>query len=110
MPTLTQFRLHLNEGSIAFSCEPETAQALDQALKAFLVCFKDATPEAGPRPCLEFQRSGGVFFEVFCNPNIWANPFSAKVLVTIKDTHLRLSSEVELTQLRDDLSDFLAQI
>lgn len=113
-PTLSKFRLHLSEGSLAFACEPETAQALDTALTHLLTSFKVAaannTQANGTLPPLEFRHQGAVFFEVFCNPNIWPNPFAARVLVTIKDTNFHLSTETELAQLRDDLSSYLEQI
>jgi hypothetical protein len=113
-PTLTKFRLHLSDGSIAFACEPEAAHALDTALTNLLASFKAAvannTQTNGALPPLEFRHNGAVFFEVFCNPNIWPNPFAAKLLITIKDANMHLSTEADLAQLRDDLSSYLEQI
>jgi hypothetical protein len=36
--------------------------------------------------------------EIFCNPNIWGNPFAAKVLTIRRDDRIRLRSEAELTR------------
>jgi hypothetical protein len=114
-PSLTKFRLHLHDGSIAFDCEPEAARSLQAALTDLLERFKSTATAAGngtnsPHPPLEFRHSGAVFLEVFCNPNIWPNPFSAKLLVTIKDANIHLTTEADLAQLRDDLGNYLEQV
>lgn len=112
-------RLNLNQGSVSFHLQPEAARALQVALGHLRERFKvaagqDANKSGGPQPTWEFQnrafqRPDEVFFEAFCNPNIWANPFAAKVLLTIKDTQIQIRAETELTQLQDDLEEFFAQ-
>jgi hypothetical protein len=56
---------------------------------------------------MEYRYTGDIFLEVFCNPNIYPSPFAAKVLLTVRDDRLRLTSEAELTQLIEDLNLFL---
>jgi hypothetical protein len=58
---------------------------------------------------IEYQYTGDVFLEMFCNPNIWANPFVAKVLITLRDDRIRVSSEVELTRIIEDVDRFMEQ-
>ena len=58
---------------------------------------------------IEYQYAGDVFLEIFCNPNIWANPFVAKVLITLRDDRIRLSSEAELTRIIEDVDRFMEQ-
>jgi len=59
---------------------------------------------------MEYRYAGDVFLEVFCNPNIWATPFAAKVLITVRDDRLRVTTEAELSRLRDDLAQYIEQV
>jgi hypothetical protein len=111
-------RLNLNQGSVSFRFHPEAALALQMALgnlrERFKVAAGQEKGQSSPLPTWEFQNrefqaEGDAFFEVFCNPNIWANPFAAKVLLTIKDDQIQVRAETELTQLQDDLEEYLAQ-
>ncbi|MEM8605170.1 MAG: hypothetical protein AAGF24_15220 [Cyanobacteria bacterium P01_H01_bin.121] len=114
---MAQCTFNLTEGSVSFAFTPEAAQDLNRALDQLLVSLKAiaaaATPgipsKPNPQATMEFQHVGEVFLEVFCNPNIWPTPFAAKVLITLRDDRLRLSTEAGLTQLRDDLRQFLEQ-
>jgi len=54
--------------------------------------------------------SGDIFLEIFCNPNIWPSPFAAKVLITLRDDRIRLTTEAELTRVIEDVSQYLEQI
>ncbi|NJK30435.1 MAG: hypothetical protein HC940_09940 [Acaryochloris sp. SU_5_25] len=45
--------------------------------------------------------------ECFCNPNIWPSPFAAKVLITVRDDRIRLTTEAELTRTIEDLNEFI---
>ncbi len=56
---------------------------------------------------MEYQHTGQVFLEIFCNPNIWPSPFAAKVLVTLRDEQIRLTTEAELTRLIEDVNQYL---
>ena len=58
---------------------------------------------------MEYRYTGDVFLEVFCNPNIYPSPFAAKVLLTIRDERIRLTTEAELTRLIEDIGQYLEQ-
>jgi hypothetical protein len=59
---------------------------------------------------MEYQYTGDVFLEVFCNPNIWPSPFAAKVLITVRDERIKLTTEAELTRMMDDVNQYLDQV
>ena len=63
-----------------------------------------------PQKPMEYQYTGDVFLEVFCNPNIWPSPFAAKVLITIRDERIKLTTEAELTRIIDDVNQYLDQV
>ncbi|MDV2993469.1 MAG: hypothetical protein N4J56_003123 [Chroococcidiopsis sp. SAG 2025] len=113
--TLTQLTLNLVEGSVSFSFSPMAARELQAAIAQLMDRLKavavKSTPigKATPQPPMEYRHVGEVFLEVFCNPNIWASPFAAKVLLTIKDSNIRLTSEAELTRISEDLERYLAE-
>ena len=101
---------------MVFSFTPEAAQELRTALTALMDSLKAATTQdiAGgtkpkPQQPMEYRYTGEVFLELFCNPNIWPSPFAAKVLITVRDDRIRLSTEAELTQINEDLSQYLEQ-
>lgn len=105
-------KLNLPEGSVIFAFSPEAAKELQSAIAALMQRLK-ATAKAGtkpaPQPPLEYRHTGEVFLEVFCNPNIWSSPFAAKLLITLRDDRIRLSTETELTQINEDLAQYLEQ-
>jgi hypothetical protein len=115
-----QLRLNLPDGSVAFRFSPEAARDLQGAiatlmerLKAVAMAGSSGGDRGGdrpsPQPSVEYQHTGDVFLEIFCNPNIWPSPFAAKVLITVRDDRIRLSTEAELTRLMEDLNEYLAQ-
>lgn len=110
----TQLRLNLGEGSVSFNFSAQAAQDLQGAIAQLMERLKavsaKATPGTSPQPPLEYRYTGDVFLEVFCNPNIWPTPFAAKVLVTIRDASIRLTTEAELTRLREDINQYLEQV
>jgi len=115
MPT-PQFTINLVEGSVSLNFSREAALALQaeitqltQALKASAV---KATPggKATPQKPMEYRHTGEVFLEIFCNPNIWASPYAAKVLVTLRDERIRLTTEAELSRLIEDIQTYLDQV
>lgn len=59
---------------------------------------------------MEYQYTGDIFLEVFCNPNIWPSPFAAKVLITVRDERIKLTTEAELTRIIDDVNQYLDQV
>ena len=114
--TSTPLRLNLVEGSVSFSFTPEAAQSLQAAIAQLMHSLKAVAanpPAAGskvtPQKPMEYQYTGEVFLECFCNPNIWPSPFAAKVLLTIRDDRIRLTTEAELTRISEDLGDYLEQ-
>ncbi|NJL86512.1 MAG: hypothetical protein HC886_11875 [Leptolyngbyaceae cyanobacterium SM1_1_3] len=113
----TQMTLNLVEGSVRFNFPAEAARKLEAALAELMASLKAiATAKAGasskpkPEKSLEYQHTGDVFLEVFCNPNIWPTPFAAKLLITLRDDRIRLTTEAELTRVLEDLNQHLDQI
>jgi hypothetical protein len=110
----SQLRLNLSEGSVIFNFTPSAARDLQTAIRALMNNLKAAStqnPGGKPHPQapMEYRYTGDVFLEVFCNPNIWSSPFAAKVLITLRDDRIRLSTEAELTRLNEDISQYLEQ-
>ena len=112
----TQLILNLIEGSVSFSFTAQAAQELKAALTGLLESLKvvaaTTTPggRANPQKSVEYRYTGDVFLEVFCNPNIWPTPFAAKVLITVRDDRIRLTTEAELTRLIEDVNQYLEQV
>ncbi|MGJ3254200.1 MAG: hypothetical protein ACFE0J_24165 [Elainellaceae cyanobacterium] len=110
-----QLRLNLVEGSVSFSFTPQAAQEFKRAIASLMESLKGAANHGGvsggnrpkPQPPMEFQYTGDIFLEVFCNPNIWPSPFAAKVLITLRDDRIRLTTEAELTRIIEDLNQYL---
>ena len=112
--SLSQLRLNLVEGSVIFSFNPEAARNLQAAISQLMQRIKTAsTKKPGgrvtPEPSMEYQYTGEVFLECFCNPNIWSSPFAAKVLITVRDDRIRITTEAELTRIVEDLNTYLEQ-
>jgi hypothetical protein len=112
----SQLRLTLTAGSVAFCFDPKAANDLKAEIAQLMKSLKAAaaaTPVSGgkiaPQQPMEYQYTGDTFVECFCNPNIYPSPFAAKVLVTVRDDKIRLTSEVELTRLIEDLNVYLEQ-
>jgi hypothetical protein len=111
-----QLVFNLASGSVSCGFTPTAARELQAKLNEIVQVLKAKTAEiAGasgkPKPAkpIEYQYTGEVFLEVFCNPNIWANPFVAKVLITLRDDRIRVSSEAELTRIIEDVERFVEQ-
>jgi hypothetical protein len=107
-------RLNLAEGAVSFSFSPEAARDLQTAIAQLMTSLKaNAASGSGSRPApqkpMEYQHTGDVFLEIFCNPNIWATPFAARVLITLRDDRIRLNTEAELTRLVEDINQYLEQ-
>lgn len=105
--------LNLVEGSVSFSFNPDAGKALQQAIAELMTSLKTVSGGSGgkanPQKSMEYQYTGDVFLEIFCNPNIWPTPFAAKVLITVRDERIRLTTEAELTRLIEDLNQYLEQ-
>jgi hypothetical protein len=111
---MTQLTINLVQGSVSFNFPPEAAQQLQQEISMLMQSLKAVATHAAsgggkpqPQKTMEYTYTGDIFLEVFCNPNIYPSPFAAKVLLTIRDDRLRLTSEAELTQLIEDLNLYL---
>ena len=110
-----QLTLNLIEGSVSFTFSPQAAEDLQKAIAQLMQSLKAATvkttptSKASPQQPLEFRYTGDVFLEVFCNPNIWPSPFAAKVLITLRDASIRLTTEAELTRVIEDINQYLEQ-
>ncbi|MEM7595574.1 MAG: hypothetical protein AAF383_29415, partial [Cyanobacteria bacterium P01_A01_bin.83] len=109
------FTLNLIQGAVSFNFSHEAAQQLKAEISTLMQSLKAIatnTPGAGNRPVkqdlMEYRHTGDVFLEIFCNPNIYPSPFAAKILITLRDERIRLTSEAELTRLIEDLNTFLA--
>jgi hypothetical protein len=108
-------RLNLVEGSVSFSFTPRAAQELKAAIATLMDSLKTVAARGSsggkpePQKPMEYQYTGDVFLEIFCNPNIWTSPFAAKVLITVRDDRIRLSSEAELTRIVEDINTYLEQ-
>lgn len=109
---MAQLKLNLAEGSVAFAFSPEAARELQAAIATLMNSLKvTATQGSGskskPQPPMEYRHTGDVFLEIFCNPNIWSSPFAAKVLITLRDDRIRLTTEAELTRISEDINQYL---
>jgi hypothetical protein len=80
-----------------------------RVLKAKAAQTDPSSRKPTPNPPIEYQYTGDVFLEIFCNPNIWANVFVAKVSITLRDDRIRVSSEAELTRIIEDVERFVEQ-
>ncbi len=111
---MSQFTLNLLQGAVIFNFSQESAQELQaeistlmQSLKAASSSVSSSGGRPSPQKSMEYQYTGDVFLEIFCNPNIYPSPFAAKILITLRDDRIRLTSEAELTQLIEDLNLYL---
>ncbi|GAB1538874.1 hypothetical protein NUACC21_15380 [Scytonema sp. NUACC21] len=109
--------LNLVEGSVSFSFSPEAARELKAALDKLMQSLKAVSAKASssggkptPQSPMEYRYTQEVFLEIFCNPNIWPTPFAAKVLLTIRDLNIRLTTEAELTRVIEDVNQYLEQV
>ncbi|MGD1860749.1 MAG: hypothetical protein ACFB0E_12355 [Leptolyngbyaceae cyanobacterium] len=111
--TVTQITLNLLQGSVRFNFSHAAAQELKATLTELVRQLKaiaaqaPGTSKKAPVPTMEYQHTGDVFLEVFCNPNIWPSPFAAKLLVTVRDDRMRLTTEAELPRIIEDLNQYL---
>jgi hypothetical protein len=105
----THLRLNLIEGSVSFSFSPDAARELKNALEQLVTNLKSvSSTKVGSKPTpqrpTEYRYTGEVFLEIFCNPNIWA-----KVLLTVRDATIKLTTEAELTRIIEDVNQYLEQ-
>jgi hypothetical protein len=101
-----RLKLHLTDATVEVPLPHSAVSALNQQLEQLLAQF-GSRDKTSSQPPWEYQYMGEVFLEVFCNPNIWANPLVAKVLLTVRDERLRCTAEMSLAQLRQDILEAL---
>ncbi|OKH19601.1 hypothetical protein [[Limnothrix rosea] IAM M-220] len=106
--------LNLLQGSVSFRFTPEAAQGIKAEIDMLMASMRaiagsSAPSRPAPKKPMEYQHTGDIFLEIFCNPNIYPSPFAAKVLITLRDERIRLTSEAELPRLLEDLDNYLAQ-
>jgi hypothetical protein len=108
--------LNLVEGSVTINFSVESAIELQKTLNNLITSLKTSatkqttgTTKPTPRPPMEYRYTGEVLLEIFCNPNIWSSPFAAKVLITVRDVNIRLTTEAELTRVIEDVNQYLEQ-
>lgn len=114
----TSLTLNLTQGSVSFQFSAEAAHKLQATLAELIeklkaVAAKNVAGQTGrpsPQKPVEYQYTGDVFLEIFCNPNIWPSPFAAKVLITLRDDRIRLTTEAELTRVVEDVNQYLEQV
>ncbi|MEC4985182.1 MAG: hypothetical protein SAJ37_13380 [Oscillatoria sp. PMC 1068.18] len=114
---MTQLTINLVQGAVSLNFTPEAARQLQAEIAQLMQSLKAAATQTASggtkrqkQPPMEYRYTGDVFLEVFCNPNIYPSPFAAKVLITLRDDRLRLTTEAELTRLIEDLSQYLEQV
>ncbi|NEO45858.1 MAG: hypothetical protein F6K55_17710 [Moorea sp. SIO4A3] len=108
-------KLNLNDGSVSFPFTADAAKKLQREVYQLMQSLKAAAQvSSGGRPKpqkpMEYQFTGDVFLEIFCNPNIYPSPFAAIVLITLRDDRIRLSTEAELTRVLEDVNLYLEQV
>ncbi|MFP4299660.1 MAG: hypothetical protein ACLFT0_17725 [Spirulinaceae cyanobacterium] len=114
---MSQLKLNLNQGSILFDFSLEATRELKAELMTLMQSLKSIAAKVAsggkrpkPKPTMEYRYTGdAIFLEVFCNPNIYPSPFSAKILITLKDDKIRLTTEAELTRILEDVNTYLEQ-
>jgi hypothetical protein len=114
--TTSPLVFNLENGSVSFGLTIAAARDLQTQLQELVQILKNKTAETvggggkpTPQKPFEYQYTGDIFLEIFCNPNIWATPFAAKVLITLRDDRIRLSTEAELTRVIEDVDRFIEQ-
>jgi hypothetical protein len=113
--SVAQLTLNLIEGSISFSFTPQGARELQTQISALMNSLKAIASKASgekptPQKSMEYRYTGDIFLEIFCNPNICASPFAAKVWITLRDDRIRISTQAELTRLIEDINLYLEQV
>jgi hypothetical protein len=114
---MSQLTFNLTQGSLIFSFSPAAARELHQELMALMQSLKTIAAKMAsgggrpkPKPTMEYRHTGEVFLEVFCNPNIYPSPFAAKILITLRDDKIRITTEAELTRILEDVNTYLEQV
>ena len=91
----------------------DAAKGLSKAIDDVLNTFREKEKAERPKrwESMEFRHDeDGVFVEAFCNPNAYANPFQAKVLITLNDDKLKISTEGQLSTIKAEVDQYVKAI
>lgn len=109
-PNLT---LNFAGGSVSCLLPLAAIKTLETEISILMERLRAASAQTGKKtaqPNTEYRFAEGIFFEVFCNPNLWSSPFAAKVLLTLKTDLVRISAELDLNQLREDIQQYYQNV
>lgn len=113
---MSQLTINLIQGAVSFKFSAEAVLKLKNEINVLMQSLKSIASQASspgrpkPQKPMEYTYTGDIFLEIFCNPNIYPSPFAAKVLITVRDDRIRITSEAELTRLIEDLEQYLEQV
>lgn len=111
VPAKFPVTFHFGETSLRLPFSVEAAKGLSDSISSLLATFKEKEKATRPQrwQSLEYRESteDGLYFELFCNPNAYANAFQAKVLVTIDDGKIKVTSEGPLSAVKADVDQYL---
>jgi hypothetical protein len=113
---MSQLTINLIQGAVSFKFSAEAVLNLKKEIDVLMQSLKSIASQAStpgrpkPQKPMEYTYTGDIFLEIFCNPNIYPSPFAAKILITVRDDRIRITSEAELTRLIEDLEQYLEQV
>ncbi|KAL3679441.1 hypothetical protein R1sor_022397 [Riccia sorocarpa] len=103
--------LQIGETALTLPFSGQAAKGLSDAIDKLLITFKEREKATRPQrwQTMEFRQAGddGVKFEFFCNPNAYANAFQAKVLITVDDDKIKVTTEGQLSALKSDIDQYV---
>ncbi|BBN17637.1 hypothetical protein MPTK1_7g15950 [Marchantia polymorpha subsp. ruderalis] len=101
----------VGETSLTLPFSAKAAKGLSDAIDKLLITFKEREKATRPQrwQTMEYRQNGddGVSFEFFCNPNAYANAFQAKVLITVNDDKIKVTTEGQLSALKSDVEQYV---
>lgn len=101
----------MGETSLTLPFSAKAAKGLSDAIDKLLITFKEREKATRPQrwQTMEYRQNGddGVSFEFFCNPNAYANAFQAKVLITVNDDKIKVTTEGQLSALKSDVEQYV---
>lgn len=106
---MSAFTFNFPGGAISVPLPLSAVTRLESELQVLIDRFRTASAQTGkkiPQPNMEYCYREGIYLELFCNPNLWPSPFAARVLMTFKADEFRVSAELELSQLREDIQQY----
>lgn len=111
----TSLTLNVGETSVSFPLACEDARTFQGMIQDLLQVFKEKE-EKGQRKKLDamdyhcsWTTDGGNegHFQVYCNPNAYANAYQAKALITVQSNSVRVMTEGKLSAIKSDLDSFV---